>query len=270
MGETHHHLHAGRRLCRLCGPAGRGQGAGDRGHPGDLRGQRGHARHRRRFRARRLPGHLPGSLLAHRAGHRHHRPLAGRMEARLRALQRLRRGRRRQGHRRHHRPHPPADAGCNGKVGAVGFCLGGLLAFLTASRTDADACVAYYGVGIERYAAEAEKLAEPLLMHIAEEDQFVPKEAQAVILAALKRPQNVSDPHLSGTRSRLRATRRRALPRRRRRPRGQPHPGLLPRQPLMRAVRARAAGGPEVLEVVDLHADARARVRSWSATRRSA
>jgi len=76
--------------------------------------------------------------------------------------------------------------GVNGKVGAVGYCLGGLLAFLTATRTDADASVSYYGVGIEKYVAEAEKLARPLLMHIAEEDQFVPKEAQKVILDALK------------------------------------------------------------------------------------
>lgn len=79
-----------------------------------------------------------------------------------------------------------ADAGCNGKVGAVGFCLGGLLAFLTATRTDADAAVSYYGVGIENRVAEAEKLTRPLLMHIAEEDQFVPKAAQGVILQALK------------------------------------------------------------------------------------
>ena len=78
------------------------------------------------------------------------------------------------------------DPGCNGKVGAVGFCLGGLLAFLTAARTDADASVSYYGVGIENRVAEAEKLTRPLLMHIAEEDQFVPKAAQAVILQALK------------------------------------------------------------------------------------
>ncbi|MDB5418186.1 MAG: ysgA [Phenylobacterium sp.] len=78
------------------------------------------------------------------------------------------------------------DPGCSGKVGAVGFCLGGLLAFLTATRTDADASVSYYGVGIESRVAEAEKLAQPLLLHIAEEDQFVPKEAQAVILQALK------------------------------------------------------------------------------------
>ncbi|HTX50022.1 MAG TPA: dienelactone hydrolase family protein, partial [Caulobacteraceae bacterium] len=68
-----------------------------------------------------------------------------------------------------------ADAGCSGQVGAVGFCLGGLLAFLTATRTDVDAAVGYYGVGIESRLAEADKLAEPLMLHIAEEDQFVPK-----------------------------------------------------------------------------------------------
>ena len=82
--------------------------------------------------------------------------------------------------------HIRADPGCSGKVGAVGYCLGGLLAFLTATRTDADASVGYYGVGIESRVAEAEKLERPLMLHIAEEDQFVPKEAQAVILQALK------------------------------------------------------------------------------------
>jgi len=78
------------------------------------------------------------------------------------------------------------DPGCNGKVGAVGFCLGGLLAFLTATRTDVDATVGYYGVGIENRVEGAAKLTKPLMLHIAEEDQFVPKAAQAVILAALK------------------------------------------------------------------------------------
>ena len=81
--------------------------------------------------------------------------------------------------------------GVNGKVGAVGYCLGGLLAFLTAARTDSDATVAYYGVGIEKHVGEADKLARPLLMHIAEEDQFVPKEAQKVILGALKDHQQI-------------------------------------------------------------------------------
>ncbi len=79
-----------------------------------------------------------------------------------------------------------ADPGCNGKVGAVGYCLGGLLAFLTATRTDSDATVSYYGVGIENHLGEAERLARPLMLHIAEEDGFVPKAAQARIIAALK------------------------------------------------------------------------------------
>lgn len=79
-----------------------------------------------------------------------------------------------------------ADAGCNGKVGAVGYCLGGKLAFLTATRTDVDAAVSYYGVGLEAQVGEAEKLTRPLMMHIAEEDQFVPKDAQAIIVQALK------------------------------------------------------------------------------------
>lgn len=76
--------------------------------------------------------------------------------------------------------------GVNGKIGAVGYCLGGLLAFLTAARTDVDASVSYYGVGLEKHVGEAEKLTKPLLMHIAEKDQFVPPEARQVILAALK------------------------------------------------------------------------------------
>ena len=81
-----------------------------------------------------------------------------------------------------------ADPACTGKVGAVGFCLGGLLAFLAATRTDSDASASYYGVGIEKYLAadEHERLVRPLLLHVAEEDRFVPKEAQAVILQALQ------------------------------------------------------------------------------------
>ena len=82
--------------------------------------------------------------------------------------------------------HLRADPACSGKVGAVGYCLGGRLAYLTATRTDCDASVGYYGVGIETYLAEAERLADPLMLHIAEEDGFVPKEAQARIIATLK------------------------------------------------------------------------------------
>ncbi len=71
--------------------------------------------------------------------------------------------------------------GANGKVGSVGFCLGGKLAYLLATRADADANVGYYGVGIEDLLGEAGNISKPLVLHIAEEDGFVPKEAQAKV-----------------------------------------------------------------------------------------
>ena len=82
--------------------------------------------------------------------------------------------------------HARQDRGCSGKVGSVGFCLGGLLAFLSATRTDVDAAVGYYGVGIEKHLGESDMLNDPLLLHIAADDQFVPREAQALIVASLK------------------------------------------------------------------------------------
>jgi len=78
-----------------------------------------------------------------------------------------------------------ADPGCTGKVGSVGYCLGGKMAYLTATRTDVDAAVAYYGVGLDSLTGEAERIRKPLMLHIAGEDGFVPREAQAAIHAAL-------------------------------------------------------------------------------------
>lgn len=82
--------------------------------------------------------------------------------------------------------------GANGKVGAVGFCLGGLLAYLCAARADVDAAVGYYGVGIERRLDEAHAVTCPLMLHIAGEDQFVSKAAQEAIVAALASRPNVT------------------------------------------------------------------------------
>jgi carboxymethylenebutenolidase len=72
---------------------------------------------------------------------------------------------------------------CTGKVGALGFCLGGLLAFLTAARTSVDAAVSYYGVGIENHAAEFAAVKCPMVMHFAELDKFVPEAARAAVAA---------------------------------------------------------------------------------------
>lgn len=77
-------------------------------------------------------------------------------------------------------------AGVTGKVGAVGYCLGGLLAYLTAARTDVDAAVGYYGVNIQNFLGEAGNIKKPLLLHIAEKDQFVPPEAQSAVKDGLK------------------------------------------------------------------------------------
>jgi len=70
-------------------------------------------------------------------------------------------------------------------IGAVGYCLGGLLAYLTATRTTINASVSYYGVGIQDRLAEANSETKPLLLHVAAEDSFVNKDAQAAMKAGL-------------------------------------------------------------------------------------
>lgn len=71
------------------------------------------------------------------------------------------------------------------RVGTVGYCLGGLLAYLMATRSDADANVGFYGVGIEGRLAEATAIRAPLLLHVATADKFVDAAAQAQIHAGL-------------------------------------------------------------------------------------
>lgn len=71
------------------------------------------------------------------------------------------------------------------KVGCVGYCLGGLLAYLTACQTDVDASVSYYGVSINERTDQANRVSKPLMLHIASEDKFVPPDAQAIIQTEL-------------------------------------------------------------------------------------
>ena len=72
-----------------------------------------------------------------------------------------------------------------GKVGCVGYCLGGRLAYMTAARTDVDASVGYYAVGLDSLLHEKNAIAKPLLLHIAGSDGFVPPEVQAKMHEAL-------------------------------------------------------------------------------------
>jgi len=76
------------------------------------------------------------------------------------------------------------EAGC-AKVGLVGFCLGGFIAYTSAARTDVDASVGYYGVSIDQHLGESHAIARSLMLHIAGADHFVPPEAQAKIHATL-------------------------------------------------------------------------------------
>jgi carboxymethylenebutenolidase len=82
-----------------------------------------------------------------------------------------------------------ATAECNGKVGAIGFCLGGMLAYLTAARCNIEAAVSYYGVGIEKRLNETGAVRCPL--HFGELDQFVPAAARDAVAVAFKERDDV-------------------------------------------------------------------------------
>jgi carboxymethylenebutenolidase len=73
----------------------------------------------------------------------------------------------------------------NGKVGCVGYCLGGRLAFMTSARTDIDASVGYYAVGVDNLLREKNAISRPLMLHVAGADHFVDAETQATMHAGL-------------------------------------------------------------------------------------
>jgi len=79
-----------------------------------------------------------------------------------------------------------------GKVALLGYCLGALMAFITAARYEVDAAVAYHGGDTEKYLGEVYRLEAPLLMHLGEEDEFISKAAQAEIKAALAAKSNAT------------------------------------------------------------------------------
>jgi carboxymethylenebutenolidase len=79
------------------------------------------------------------------------------------------------------RSHPRS----NSKVGTVGYCLGGKLAYLVAVRSDIDVAVGYYGIGIDKCLNEATDATCPLMLHVAGEDRFVPPDVQQRIKQGL-------------------------------------------------------------------------------------
>jgi carboxymethylenebutenolidase len=82
---------------------------------------------------------------------------------------------------------------CSSRVAVLGYCLGALMVFLTAVRCHGvDAAVAYHGGDTEKYLGEIDGLHAPMLMHLAEEDEFISKAAQAEIKAALAKKPNTT------------------------------------------------------------------------------
>ena len=60
------------------------------------------------------------------------------------------------------------------KVGVIGYCLGGSMAWLAATRLNPDAAVGYYGSQIPTYANE--KLHAPIMLHFGLDDHHIPKD----------------------------------------------------------------------------------------------
>jgi carboxymethylenebutenolidase len=76
--------------------------------------------------------------------------------------------------------------GANGRVGTMGYCLGGRLAFMMAEQSDADVNISYYGVGLDGLLGDLAKVTKPLVVHIAGKDEYFPPEGRAKVVAATK------------------------------------------------------------------------------------
>ena len=73
----------------------------------------------------------------------------------------------------------------NGKVGAVGYCLGGKLCYLMSCRTDIECAVAYYGTYIEHNIREVGSLHRPFMLHMAMKDRWVQREVNDLLMRNL-------------------------------------------------------------------------------------
>ena len=74
--------------------------------------------------------------------------------------------------------------GVHGKIAAIGYCFGGLLAYHTAANGQVDAAVAYYGGGIQNALARASQVHIPLQMHFGALDAHISADAVGHIATA--------------------------------------------------------------------------------------
>ena len=68
------------------------------------------------------------------------------------------------------------------KVGVIGYCFGGTIAWLAAARPGVDAAVGYYGGQIAKFTDEHPKA--PIMLHFGKLDQHIPKQSIDAVQAA--------------------------------------------------------------------------------------
>ena len=66
---------------------------------------------------------------------------------------------------------------CAGKVASIGYCMGGLLSYLSAANAGVDAAVCYYAGGVHTKLDEAKKIKCPILFHFGGNDGHIPATA---------------------------------------------------------------------------------------------
>jgi carboxymethylenebutenolidase len=81
---------------------------------------------------------------------------------------------------------------CTGKVGVVGFCLGGTMGYLAGSRTDADAAVGYYGTRLDWFLDDGPRITRPTMLHLGRLDHRTPPPVMARVTQAVE-----GNPHVS-------------------------------------------------------------------------
>ena len=73
-----------------------------------------------------------------------------------------------------------------GKMGATGFCWGGLITYLVAARLKPACASSYYGGGIVNYIGEAQEITNPVMFHFGDQDASIPMDQVEQIKTTLQ------------------------------------------------------------------------------------
>jgi carboxymethylenebutenolidase len=79
----------------------------------------------------------------------------------------------------------------SGRVGVMGFCLGGMIGYLVAAQYHPDAAVLYYPSGVAGALNLAEKITCPTLVHFGDADSYLPAEQREAAMRAFESRPNV-------------------------------------------------------------------------------